>query len=306
MKLLVGLGMAVALIGAGCASGVSTLSFPNPPANTVAAPPPAPTLPGHLSSVSQQPVPGATTTTLPAIGPGSAGLTGNVVGPSGPVAGAVVEVDRLVGDAVGTAKVTTGADGRWNLPHIQGGRFRIRAWQSPSMDMTVPQVVFISGTQTLSLSLQLTQYQGPNVSFAIAPGAPEQGQPANLALQVTSPTVGPDGVLRNPPVVGAPVTLVDGPNWQVFNGNPRRTDINGNVLFQVSCTAPGPDPLSAQVQNLPPVTLQVPSCAPAPIPTVPTVPVPTFPAPTSTTCPPVPTTVFKPNSTTTSLAFGSC
>jgi len=295
-----------AVLAAGCASGVSTLSFPNPPASTAVTQPPPPSLPGQLSSISQTPVPGATTTTLPSIGPGSATLNGTVDGPNGPVVRAVVEVDRLVGDAVATDEVTTGTGGKWNLPRIKGGRYRVRAWQSPSLDMNAPQVVFLSGSQILTLPLQVTRYQGPNVAFAMTPGAPQQGQPANLVIGVTTPTVGSDGVLRNPPVVGAPVKLVEGPSWTVLNGNPRKTDQSGEVLFQVTCTTPGLDPLSAQVRSQPAVTLQLPSCGSGSgsTPVTPVVPIPTLPSVTTTTCPAAPT-IGNPGSTTTSLAFGS-
>jgi hypothetical protein len=294
-----GVGLAVA----GCGGTVSNLSFPNPPSTSAVAPAAAPTLPGNLASVQQAPVAGVTTTTMPAIGPGGATLNGTVLGPNGPVAGAQVEADRLVGDLVAVGKATTAADGSWSLPNVLGGRYRVRAWQSPSLGMATPQIVFLSGSQTLSLSLQLTQFQGPNVASALSPRDPAVGDPANLVVQVTNPTVGPDGVLRNPPVAGVPVTLVNGPNWDVFNGNPRSTDSSGEVLFQVSCTQAGSDPLSAQVQNQPPVVLSMPDCAPPPTTTLPT-----FPFETTTTCPPpgqTGTPPTQPNATTTSLPFGS-
>ncbi|MBV9661479.1 MAG: carboxypeptidase regulatory-like domain-containing protein [Acidimicrobiales bacterium] len=273
-------GLLIGLVAAGCGGNVSTLSFPGPPSTTAATQPAANTLPGDLSSVAQAPVAGVTTTTAPAVGPGSATLNGTVLGASGPVSGAVVEADRLVGDAMAVAKANTAADGSWSLPNILGGRYRVRAWQSPSLGMGNPQVVFLSGAQTLSVSLQLTQYHGPSVAMAISPRNPAVGQQANLLVQVTNPTVGSDGVLRSPPVVGATVTLVNGSNWQVFNGNPRTTDVAGNALFQVSCTNAGASPLSAQVANQPPVPLAVPDCAPPPTTTVPTLP-----SETTTTCP---------------------
>lgn len=289
--------LALALIASGCAAGVSTLSLPDPPSTTALAEPPVPTLPGDLASVDERPVPGAATTTVPVVGPGGATLNGTVLGPNGPVAGAVVEADRLVGDAVATAKATTGADGSWSVANVLGGRYRVRAWQSPSLAMSTPQVVFLSSTQTLSLSLQLTQFQGPAVTLAISPNPPMVGEQANLVVQVTNPTVGPDGVVRNPPVVGAAVTLVDGSEWDVFNGNPSTTDASGDVLFQVACAAPGSDPLSAQVQNQSPLSLQVPECSPPPATTLP--------VGSTTTCPTLPAGLDL-GSTTTSPTFGSC
>ena len=310
----------------GCSGGVSTLTVPDPPATTVAAPAPDATLPPGLASVAEPGVAGATTTTVPAIGPGGASIAGTVLGPTGPVPGATVEIDRFVGDSYSSARTATAADGSWSFARILGGRYRVRAWQSPSFDMATPQVLYLAAGQPQSLTLHVDQYKGPQVSVAINPAQPVDGQPADLVVQVTNPTVGPDGVLTNPAVVGAPVTLVDGPAWQVANGNPISTDTAGRALFVVQCTSPGADPLSAQVAGAAPLVLQMPACAPPPALTVPStapdlsVPGSTDTVPgtgtgggnpvTTTTCPPATTTTLPPDTggttTTTVLAFGGC
>jgi hypothetical protein len=162
--------------------------------------------------------------------------------------------------------------------------------------MADPQIVFLNGDQRLSVSLQVTAYQGPNVSVAINPPTPVLDQPDNLLIQVTNPTVGSDGVLRNPPVTNAVVTLVEGPNWTVANGNPQSTNGNGQALFEVACTSLGSDALSAQIGTGAPIALEMPTCAPPP--TTTTVP------PTTTTNPYQTTTSCPPNSTTTTTTFG--
>ena len=304
-----------ALALAGCSAGVSTLSVPDPPPTTVAAPPPADTLPPGLASVAEAGVAGVTTTTAPAIGPGGATIAGTVLGPSGPVPGATVQIDRFVGDTFVSARTTAAADGSWSFARILGGRYRIRAWQAPSFAMATPQVLYLAAGQPQSLTLHVDAFKGPQVSVAINPAQPVDGQPASLVVQVTNPTVGPDGVLTNPPVVGAPVTLVDGPGWQVSNGNPLPTDAGGQALFEVQCNSPGPDPLSAQVANAAPLALQMPDCAPPPVTTVPPAPPDTTAGglpggTTTTTCPTVPGTSTPSDTsgttTTTILSFGGC
>lgn len=281
----------------GCGGNVASLSLPNPPAVTVTTAAPQQTLPPGLDNVDQSPVAGSTTTTAPSMRPGDASLDGTVLGPAGPVAGATVEVDRFVGDSMATTELTTRADGSWSLAGILGGRYRVRAWQPPSLDMVDPQIFFLSSTQQLSLTLKVSKYKGPNISVAINPPAPVVDQPVNLVVEVTDPTVGTDGVITNPPVTGVAVTLVGGPDWQVANGNPLTTGADGQVLFQVSCTTAGYDPLSAQAGTSAPVPLQMPSCSePPPPPTVP--PTTEAPAPT-TTCPPPSTT-----STTGGIVLG--
>lgn len=292
------LGAALALIAAGCGGSVESLSFPNSPttATTAASPP---TLPGNLSSVGEAPVAGVTTTTASPIAPGHATLNGTVFGPNGPVAGATVWADRFVGDQVSSAHTTSRADGSWTIANVRGGRFRVRAWQPPTLDLTSPQIVFLGSSQTLTMSLQLASFKGPSVATSVSPAAPTVGQPANLVVQVTNPVVGADGVVGYPPAVKAQVTLVNGPNWIADNGNPRTTDINGDALFQVTCTSAGSNPLSAAVGSGPAVPLQMPTCAGAPSSTTTN---PFGPCPTTT----VPGGPPAEATTTTTLAFGSC
>ena len=311
---------AALLIGAsalaGCSAGVSTLSVPDPPATTVAPPAPPDTLPPGLASVAEAAVPGVTTTTAPAIGAGGATMAGTVLGPSGPVPGATVQIDRFVGDTFVSARTAAAADGSWSFARILGGRYRIRAWLAPGFDMATPQVLYLAAGQPQSVTLHVDAFKGPQVSVAINPAQPVDGQPASLVVQVTNPTVGPDGVLTNPPVVGAPVTLVDGPTWQVTNGNPITTDTGGQALFEVQCTSPGPAPLGAQVANAAPLVLKMPDCAPPPVTTVPTAPPDTSfgsggaGAVTTTTCPTVPASTSPSDTsgttTTTVLNFGGC
>lgn len=296
---LAGLG----LLAAGCGTGVDTLSFPNPPATTVPLPPPPDTLPAGLAAVAEAPVAGVTTTTAPAVGPGPASLNGTVTGPNGPVPGATVQIDRFVGDAFSSSRTTTAADGTWSFRNILGGDYRVRAWQAPALDMDTPQVVFLSATQPQSVSLQLTSYAGQQVQVAINPANPVLNQPANLVIQVTNPHVDADGILTAPPVVGAPVTLVNGSGWQVNNGNPLNTDTAGQATFEVECTTVGSDPLSAQVAANAPVTLEMPPCG-APPTTTTTSPPNLFSGTTSTTCPPNPVPPANGDTSTTSLTFG--
>lgn len=250
---------AVAALLVGC-SGVESLSFPSPPATT--APPVAtpPTLGGDLASVGQAPVPGTTTTTAPPIGPGSSSIVGTVLAQGAPVVGATVEADRFVGDQMTSTAVTTGADGSFLIPNVLGGRYRVRAWRPPDLDMTDPVFFFLPDGQQRGVNLQLTAYKGPEVATAINPGSLQVGELANLLVQVTDPIVGSDGVVRSQPAVGASVELVDGPSWVVYNGNPQVTGPSGRVLFQVSCDQAGQDPLSVAVGSSAPQPLRLPYC----------------------------------------------
>jgi hypothetical protein len=293
LVILVGIG-ALILFGAGCSS-VQTLSYPTPTGSPPASPSATPTLPDDLSAVNQSPVAGATTTTVPAVGPGGATLNGSVFGPSGPVGGATVEADRVVGDQVASARAITAADGSWRIPGILGGIYRVRAWHGPNLDLTTPQVLFLGDSQDLTVSLELAAFPGPNVGTAIAPALPHVGQPANLVVQITNPTIGADGVLSYQPVAGDRVQLTAGSGWSVSGPNPTTTNAAGNAGFQVQCVVPGSNPLIATVGSKgSPVPLQVPACTPAP-------------APSPATTAPCPTTVAPPASSASStVAAGRC
>jgi hypothetical protein len=294
---------ALLLTAAGCGGSVDTLAFSGPPPTTVAPPPAPDTLPPGLASMSEVPVPGLTTTTTVAMSPGGASLNGTVMGPTGPVGGATVEIDRFVGTAFAFARTTTALDGSWSFRGLLGGDYRVRAWQPPVLDMDTPQTLFLAAGQPQTLTLQLQSYAAQQVQVAINPAGPVQGQPANLVIQVTKPNVNAAGVLTAPPVAGAKVTLVDGPAWQVDNGNPLTTDASGQATFEVTCSAAGNDPLSAQVGAEAPVVLQMPPCGSSPVTTTTAPPATGFPTTTAcTTVPPGP----GPTDTTTTLAFGQC
>lgn len=288
--------LALALLLAGC-GGVQTLAYPTPEPTTATTATPEQTLPDNLSSVGEAAVAGVTTTTVVAIGPGSSTLSGTVIGPNGPVSGATIEADRLVGYGEATTTTTSGAGGVWTIANVLGGRYRIRAWQAPTMAMNTPDILFVGSGPSQSISLQMTSYSSVQIAASMAPGSPVADGIDNLAVQVITPTVSSDGVEVGKPDVGASVSLTDGPEWRVYNGNPLTTGATGEALFQVSCQVAGSDALSATVGTTT-EALQVPDCGAAPTTTVP---------PTSTTlCPPGQTASLPSDTTTTTFVFGGC
>lgn len=260
MRRILVIAAAVSLVAAGC-GGVDDLSFGKPPAIRAAVQAPSPP---NLDSRGQGGVPGATTTTVPPIGPGGASIVGTVLGPSGPVGGATVEADRLVGNQVATTTVTTAADGSFLIGSILGGRYRVRAWQSPTLALTTPVIFFLGGTESHQVQLQLDSFTGPDVTTSINPRTVFVGEMANLVVQVTNPSVDQHGIVRDQPAAGTQVTLANGPAWTVYNGNPQTTAADGQVLFQVSCSSQGTNPLSVEIGSGAPQPIAVPDCVEPP------------------------------------------
>jgi hypothetical protein len=259
----------LAIIGAlalsGCAGQVTTFSFPTPGSTL---PAPTTTKARDLTGVTLASVPSQPSVKV-AVGPGTATISGAVVGPTGPVGGAVIQAERLVGDAVGTAHVTAQADGTWSLPHVLGGRYRVRAWRPPDLALTTPEIFFLNGTDTKSLTLQLQQWNATNATAVVAPNPPTAGEPATLVVLVTTQVVDATGVVRAEPAPGVSVQLSAGGPWVTNDPNPAVTGTDGTATWQVVCTQVGPQPLAVVVNATNSFTLTLPACGPPPTTTVP-------------------------------------
>ena len=93
-------------------------------------------------------------TTLVDFGDGTVTVKGMVKGPDGPIAGATVRFERLVGDAMAERTVTADEKGRYLLENVPGGRLRLRAWKVPDMAMARNIVVFAKETTTVDLKAE--------------------------------------------------------------------------------------------------------------------------------------------------------
>jgi len=231
-------------------------------------PTPKPTLPTtttefiDYTNVSIHAVPGRTTTTIDR-SPGKANLAGVVAAPDGVVPGATVRVQRLVADAVVQTDVPTAPDGRWSLPNVKGGRYRVRAFRAPDLAETDAQVFFLGGTETRTLTLRVDRFGGIQVTSAMAPTPPAVGTAVNLVVQVTADTVDNQGVVRSQPQAGALIQLYGPGNWRVESANPQPANGAGRVQWTLRCQGEGNQALSVTIGGGPAYALQVAPCEPA-------------------------------------------
>ena len=264
-----------------------------------------------FSAIGLPSVAGRTTTTV-ALGPGRAAVSGTVSGPDGPVAGGAVRVERLVGEGRASIEVTTGADGRYSVPNVMGGRYRVRAWKAAPDNLALlePAVFFLEGSEKRVVDLALTRYQGLAVSAAIAPDPPLVGLLSNLVVQMVDQAVDGSGIVRGTPLAGTPAELTGAGDWRVQSANPTTGDGNGRARWQLECRRVGVQPLSVVVGGTATFNLNLPACdAPPPVEepapgatTVPGSPPTTARAATSTTRPPgsaTTTTSTRPATTST-------
>lgn len=231
-----------ALVSGACAkSEVPPLPKPPKPPETSSSLPPV-----DMSGAPLPPVRGATTTTIPPVVGGQATLAGTIVGPEGPVPGAIVHAERLVGDAFGVLEVVTGADGKWAMEGVFGGRYRLRAWK-PAPDnlaATQAEVFFLPDEEKREFTLRLQRFQGLSFASDIAPRPPIVGERAALVIQLTELSVDANGIVRSTPIPGVEVELFGPGEWSVLTANPVVTSSDGRARWELRCGEEGEQPLS--------------------------------------------------------------
>lgn len=250
----------VALVAAGCSSSEPEAA----PASTV--PEETTTLPPSTTSSTTSPTttttgpPRTTTTTLVTVGPGDASLGGTVFGPAGPVDGATVRVERLVGRAVATADVTTSGGGAWHLGSILGGSYRVRAFKSPELAQSQVEAFFLAATERKTIDFRLVSAGGERITAVVSPDPPRVDQQATLTIQVGIGTVDDQGRPSLTPRPGVAVALSSGPGIVLESSPQVVTDATGSAAWRIRCTTVGADilPLTvgAGVTNV-----KIPACA---------------------------------------------
>lgn len=273
--------VAAVLALAACTGGDPFEALPVPPSNPSAST--TTTALPDFSGVALAPVEGSTTTTEVAVGPGRATLAGQVDGPDGPVAGATVRLERLVGDAVATLDVATGDDGMWRAPDVLGGRYRVRAWLAPDLAAIEPQILFVPDGETAQVSLVVERFGATVVDLAVAPDPPEVGRRTSVVVRVSSQVVNDDGVVQVAPRPGVALALSAGGSWVLEGTGQGVSDAAGTVTFVLECAAPGPQPLTVTIPPGEVFPLAPPDCVVPPPPTTVSAPTPDEGSSTSTT-----------------------
>jgi hypothetical protein len=250
------------------------------------------TLPADYSTVPLAVVPGTTTTAPVAVGPGPVTLTGRVDGPDGPVGGATVRAERLVGDQAAGVDVLTGEDGTWAVTGVLGGRYRVRAWRQPDLATVEPQLLFAGGGGAGDVVVTVERFPPLVVDTAVAPDPPVVGQRTSLRVRLATQEVDGDGVVNATPRAAVPAMLQPGTAWALEPPGVGLTDETGSITFVVACRLPGPQRLNLVLGGGEVVPLTPPDCQPPPPPPEATDPTgapqgpgpgPTTPASTTTT-----------------------
>lgn len=183
--------------------------------------------------------PRTTTTTIVAIGPGDATIGGTVTGPQGPVDGATVRVERLVGRAVATQDVTTSAGGLWQLASVLGGSYRVWAFKPPDLARSPVESFFLAANERRTIDFNLPAAGGEKITAVVSPGPPRVGQPATITITVGIGRVDDQGRPSITPRPGVPLSLVGGPGIVVEPPPMVVTDGNGSASWRFRCSVEG-------------------------------------------------------------------
>jgi len=194
------------------------------------------------SGVALPVVAGETTSSV--VRAGEARIVGTVVGPGGPVPGAVVRLERLTTAGEVRTEVVADAEGRFAVDGVPGGRYRVRAFLPPSLAQTSPEVRFLADGEEHRFDLSVEEHGGVRVLTDVAPDVPTLGDPVNLVVRVVDRQVDGDGIVRAVGVAGARLRLVGLGAWAA--PGPATTTSRPSASSSTSTTEPAPAELEAR------------------------------------------------------------
>ncbi|MEM7275396.1 MAG: carboxypeptidase-like regulatory domain-containing protein [Actinomycetota bacterium] len=178
---------------------------------------------------------------------GRAALSGTVAGPDGPIAEAIVAVERHTAAGTATRRLTTDEDGTWRTTGLVGGRYRVRAWVPAALTMGTSAVLFLAddGRETFDFELWGIDPE-PFLDF-VHSGELYHESPGTVAAVVSRRIIDDDGVVVTVPVTGAPVTIQVTPQLAVLSATSQVTGEDGAARFAVVCPPPGATPADGLV-----------------------------------------------------------
>jgi hypothetical protein len=175
---------------------------------------------------------------IPVVG-GQATVDGTVNGPSGPVAGATVRIERWVGSASGAIMVSTDGAGHFQAGGLLGGHYKVRAWLQPSLSTFDAATGFVANNGHLTVTVTMQQHNSFTVQVAATTGVATVGQAFTVEALVTQEQVNADGIVVDGPVNGEQVSLSSDPSVKITGANPGSTGADGLASWTVTCTKAG-------------------------------------------------------------------
>lgn len=240
----------VALVAAACSSSdpeaaPDTTAVQETTSTTV----PRSSTTGRPTTTSSTLKPTTTSSTVLGFGPGDASIVGTVSGPAGPIDGATVRIERLVGKNIATTDITTTAGGGYQLGLILGGSYRVRAFRLPDYGTSAVEAFFLAANERKTLDLKLPPAGGERLTATITPSPPRLDQQATLKVQYGTGRVDEQGRPAVAPIPNVLLTLTPGAGIVLESSPQVRTDAAGSGSWFIRCTAEGASALTLTVGN---------------------------------------------------------
>lgn len=200
------------------------------------------------------------TTTIPVdIAGGQARIQGQVIGPQGPVSGATVRVERIVGSETAATDLATVGGGTFNLGDIRGGRYRLRAWKTPDLFQEEPEAFFLAADENKTIDLRLAKTSDVAIRTTTEPATLPAEETFSIQVFLYAGSVNGEGALQAIPRANVPMQIIPGPGFAVVGSDRDTTDSSGNATFRARCTRGGPPggDVSFSTYKLP---LSLPTC----------------------------------------------
>ena len=196
---------------------------------------------------------------------GGASLSGLVVGPDGPVAGASVLIERVVGDRTGSLALSSGGDGRYSVSGIHGGKYRIRAWQTPSLASRTSSLVYLNDFDgSADVEVPVERFTGKTMQIGLDISALNVGDTAHVRVLLTDQVVNDSGIVVGQGVAGARVKLASSASASMrVDDDTATTDSQGMARWEVTCTKEGTTGFTASGYGVT-ASFTTPSCGPRP------------------------------------------
>ncbi len=170
---------------------------------------------------------------------GSASIGGQVFGPTGqPVAGATVRIQRFVEDRVATVDLSADGSGFFSFGRLLGGRYRLWAWQAPTLAQLGSEVTFLEDGSNKAFRLDL---QAPtDIRLEVHAGAASLplGQSTTVSMTIGNPVVNHNGQVARVGRAGDLVVLSGAGVFSSLSGS-AITSVEGMATFPVPCTTVG-------------------------------------------------------------------
>lgn len=261
------------LVAAACSGGDAPAAAPTtatvPVETTITPTTGAPSTTARPTTTATTVRPTTTLSTVVAFGPGEASIVGTVTGPAGPVDGAIVRVERLVGKGVASQDVATAGGGTWGVTSVLGGSYRVRAFRPPDFGSSPTEAFFLAANERKIVDLKMPAATGDRITATISPNPPRVDQAATITIQVGTGRVDEQGRPAIQPRPGVLLSLAPAAGIALEGPPQALTDGNGTAAWRFRCLAEGASTFQLTVgTGVTQVT--IPSCtagAPPPGPT---------------------------------------